>query len=461
MKIFIISCLILLCALLSALCISAEDTVSQKLYYDCELDSGKILKSTILSDNDYTTKLVIEPGDTLRLYAENCAYLYIKFYASAPNSYNVKLISSYAGTEDKELKLGQNGFLHDLTKLDITSDIIEIASIQQMTIAEIELYSQGELPKNIQRWENSLSACDILVISTHADDDTLFFGALIAENTAVSRLVQTAFICDHGKEPHRLNELLDGQWTLGATAYPIIGNFPDLYSMQLELAESQYDTDAMRGFIVESIRRTKPSVVVTHDVNGEYGHGAHRLVSKLTREAVDVCSDYDYYSDSAEKYGVHSPKKTYLHLYEENPIVLDVDRVYLSLTHKTPFETAKAAYACHVSQHKWKDLEVTKSGTNDCRRFGLYKSETEFDKASNDIMSGIMPIIPCVSSVSMVSETKQEKTTAVNSVTSLQTTSHDQLKAYTHSEYFILTCIVSLTVFSAFVLIRLIKRIRL
>jgi len=447
--------------LFGAIHASAADIVAQKIDYDCELISSKISNPTVLSDNNYKTKLVLEPGDTLRLHAENIAYLYIKFYASAPESYNVKLINPNADTENKELKLGQKGFLHDLTKFDTPSEIIEITSNQQMAIAEIELYLQGNLPENVQRWEDSFSVCDILVISTHSDDDTLFFGALIAENTAKNRLVQTMFICDHRKESHRLNELLDGQWTLGVTAYPIIGNFPDLYSMQLELAESQYDIEAMRGFMVESIRRTHPSVVVTHDVNGEYGHGAHKLVSKLTREAVNVCSDHNSYSDSAEKYGVHSPKKTYLHLYEENPIVLDVDKVYGSLTHKTPFETAKAAYECHVSQHKWDDLEVTKSGTNDCRRFGLYKSETEFDKASNDIMSGIMPIIPCVSSVSMVSETKQEKTTAVNSVTSLQTTSHDQLKAYTHSEYFILTCIVSLTVFSAFVLIKFIKRIRL
>lgn len=446
--------------LFGAIHASAADIVAQKIDYDCELISSKISNPTVLSDNNYKTKLVLEPGDTLRLHAENIAYLYIKFYASAPESYNVKLINPNADTENKELKLGQKGFLHDLTKFDTPSEIIEITSNQQMAIAEIELYLQGNLPENVQRWEDSFSVCDILVISTHSDDDTLFFGALIAENTAKNRLVQTMFICDHRKESHRLNELLDGQWTLGVTAYPIIGDFPDLYSMKLELAESQYDTDAMSGFIVESIRRTNPSVVVTHDVNGEYGHGAHKLVSKLTREAVDNCSDYNYYSDSAEMYGIHTPKKTYLHLYEENSIILEVDKVYESLTYKTPFETAKAAYDCHVSQHKWDDLEVTKHGTNDCRLFGLYKSEVEFDITSSDVMSEIIQATPSVSSVSMVNEPQKEKTVSVSSINSLQTTFNSQLKALRFSEYFILTSMVASIVLLVFVLIKLIKGIR-
>ena len=52
----------------------------------------------------------------------------------------------------------------------------------------------------------------------------------------------------------------------------------------LEEAEEQFDHDECLEYVVETIRRFKPQVLVTHDENGEYGHGGHMYVSKLVRE---------------------------------------------------------------------------------------------------------------------------------------------------------------------------------
>ncbi len=411
MKRFISVCILLLCFLLS-LSVSAHDS-SKKLDYTSELDSDKLYKVTSISDNKYTSSLTVDPGETLRLYADSPKYLHVKFYGNAPGQYTLTLKKSDGSTEPVTMHVGKNSFLHDLTQLDYDADIIEITSGEQIKIAELELYSHGKLPDNVQRWENTFSACDILVISTHSDDDTLFFGALIAENTAKNRLVQTAFITNHSNELHRLNEMLDGQWALGITAYPIVGDFKDLYSTLLETAKSQYDTDAMTGFIVECIRRTRPLVLVTHDVNGEYGHGAHMLVSKLTRESLDLCAEKDAYIESAKKYGVHSPEKTYIHLYKENEIILDVDAEYDSLVNKSPFETAREAYKCHISQQKW-SFKVTKTGTDDCRRFGLYRSYVNCDVASNDVMNGLSPVLPSVLSTTMMNKSEKMEEAKTN-----------------------------------------------
>lgn len=380
------------------LTVSANQNAT-KLECKSELDSDKLYKVVSIHDNKYTTYLNVYPGETLRIYSDNPQYLYIKFYSAAPGEYNITLKRSDDTDFLQTVCIDNNSFLHQLQELEHEADIIEITSNERIRICELELYSKGTLSKDVQNWENSLAASDILVIAAHSDDDTLFFGPLIAENIAKGRLVQTVFISDHPLEEHRINELLDGQWTLGITSYPIIGNFEDHYSTLLKTAESQYDCDEMKKFIVESIRKAQPLVLVTHDLNGEYGHGLHKLVSKLTCEAIELSSDETVYPDSAKEFGTFAPQKTYLHLYEENEIVLDVDTSYDILDKKTPFETAKDAYDCHKSQHKW-DLKLTKEGTNDCTRFGLYKSTVEYNSESTDIMNGVAYTLPGILSTS-------------------------------------------------------------
>ncbi|MBQ4137355.1 MAG: PIG-L family deacetylase [Clostridia bacterium] len=376
-----------------SLIISASAVEAKKLdaVFSVEAETKYTGSLAPLADNKYTSFVTLEPGSSLVIKADNTAWVYVKFHGNAPSSYCVQ-------AEDNSVIKHSNGFLHDTVKIPV-SNITKLYSDEPMQITEIEVYSDGTLQGNIQRWENTLSKCDILITSTHSDDDTLFFGALAAEQASYGRMVQTVFVCNHSNELHRLNELLDGQWTLGITAYPIFGEFEDYYSMSLAKAQEQFDVDAVSDFLVSAIRRTRPKVVITHDVNGEYGHGAHRLVSLLTRKAVEVSNDATYFPESAERFGTHEPQKTYIHLYKENQIVLDVKKKLDSLNGATPFSVAQKAYGCHKSQHKW-DFAVTTSGTDDCTRFGLYKTTVECDLKSKDVLNGITPYIPSVSATS-------------------------------------------------------------
>ena len=77
----------------------------------------------------------------------------------------------------------------------------------------------------------------------------------------------------------REHEKLDGLWESGIKHYPICGDFPDLYSTSLEAAKKQYIYDDVLSYTTSTIRRFKPLVVVTQDLNGEYGHGGHMLFS--------------------------------------------------------------------------------------------------------------------------------------------------------------------------------------
>ena len=363
-----------------------------------------------ISDEDISTAATLPSGCGIELSTsvdsaqdgDNIGYVYVKF-TTTPVPYSVTYnntvgtVAYNTGNDDmKVLSAGEHGFLHELTVIDGEVSSIMISSAHDMEIADIMLFSKGELPPNVQRWEPTLSECDMLCFPTHADDESLFMGALIADSTARGRLVQVALICNDKKAPQRPHELLDAVWTLGVRTYPIIGSFPDYYSRTLRYASTQYDAGEMRGFIVECIRRTRPSVVVAHDINGEYGHGAHMLTSLLVREAIRLTDDPESYSESVKEYGVHKVQKLFLHLYDENEIVIDVNKPYGTLGEKTPFDMAVAAYDCHKSQHIFDELFVTTNGTNDCSRFGLFYSDVGYDVSSGDVFEGIDPVIPSV-----------------------------------------------------------------
>ena len=77
---------------------------------------------------------------------------------------------------------------------------------------------------------------------------------------------------------------------------------------------------------MEQIRRYRPDVVVSHDVNGEYGHGAHRVCADVALYCVQNCMRLDVESESAAEYGLWTVQKLYLHLYGDDPLELDWNR---------------------------------------------------------------------------------------------------------------------------------------
>ena len=90
---------------------------------------------------------------------------------------------------------------------------------------------------NVQRWEAPLyGMTDILVFSTHADDEILFLGGVLTNYGGEQNLnVQIAYMCDFFlTEPVRQHEELDGLWECGIKNYPVKGTFEDLYSLSLE-----------------------------------------------------------------------------------------------------------------------------------------------------------------------------------------------------------------------------------
>lgn len=335
-----------------------------------------------LSDNIYRTQVSVSSNQSLTVKSEQpFSALYI-IWDKLPGTYT---IAWDGGSVDR----GADGFLHEYVRLPdaVTSAEFVFSEEETRKICDIGLYSAGSAPAGVQEWMPPCETADILVFPTHSDDDVLFFGGLISYYAIEEGLtVQTAFMVDHWYERERNHERLNGLWELGVRHYPILGMARDFMTKSLQEAMYFHRSDDILGWQIQQLRRFKPLVVVGHDLDGEYGHGQHMLNAYYLTQAVEAACDPEQYAESAQLYGTWDTPKLYLHLYETQEIVFDVNTPLENDPEgRTPFEIAEDAYEKHVSQQKY-DFHVSQSDKDpamDCRRFGLYRTLVGYDSTAN------------------------------------------------------------------------------
>lgn len=350
-----------------------------------------------ITDGLYQTEWQFAPRTTITLEAdEPIGSLYILF-GTYPGEWT---LTSGSGTQ----VCGTEGFLHEYVRIGEPSTHVEITLPEsKVVIGELAAFSVGYPPPEVQEWLPSDEAADILVFSTHSDDELLFMGGLIPYYAAVRGLrVQVVYMTTNyepaNRSTYRLSyrfrphESLNGLWTAGDRVYPVTNMVLDQSCASLWEAERRYGKDQFAEFQTEMIRRFKPLVVVTQDENGEYGHGAHILTALSVERAVEAAADPEQFPESAEKYGVWDTPKTYLHEYgdEEAMTVLNYEEPSEALGGLTPFQAAQEAYKMHLTQQQWAEFFVYDYGMpHDSHLFGLYRSLVGPDEDRNDLMENV------------------------------------------------------------------------
>ena len=259
-------------------------------------------------------------------------------------------------------------------------------------------FTEGNPPETVQQWQPPAEQADILAFPTHADDEVLFFGAVIAYYVIEKGLtVQTAYMVEHlnypEHHPERDHERLNGLWTMGIRNYPILGTAPDLGMFSFDFALQYYAPHEIERWQVEQIRRFKPLVVIGHDRLGEYGNAGHMINTFHLIRAVESATDPEKFPQSAQDYGTWDTPKLYLHLYAENEMEFDVNTpMENDPLGRTPFEVATQAMSCHESQVQQWGFRVQQGEERayDCRFFGLYRTLVGSDTTA-DMMENIDP----------------------------------------------------------------------
>ena len=405
------SALLLLCMLTS---------MAPAVFAEPDTDAINISDSSVFMSTGFDNVSFLSDGNTVAyqtasgkctislMNEQGIGYVYLLFDAQ----YGEYVIEN--GATGATITAGQEGYLHECINLDdafhgpVTSVTFHFDR-GAVRLSEIEVYSVGTLPKHVQVWQPPLEGkTDILLLSAHGDDDQLFYAGLLPKYAGQENAgVQVAYLTDHRNDTNeRTHEILNGLWATGCTAYPVMPSFPDfrvdsLKGTYKEYVRLGYSQEQLLNYVVELLRRFKPQVVVSHDIDGEYGHGMHMAYTDTLINALKVCNEPATFPELTQKYGIWQVPKVYLHLYDKNTIELDYDQPLSAFDGMTAFEVSqKLGYPCHRSQQdSWftdwingNNNEITKATQikryNPCR-FGLYSTTVGDDVEKNDFLENI------------------------------------------------------------------------
>ena len=320
----------------------------------------------VVTNTAYTSKTDFAKGSKIEITSDKDLVSAYIVWSTAPSAWKLD-----------DTKTIDDGFLHQYVKLDSPSKSFTMTLDEAQSICFIKAFADGEEPKDLQKWQKPQDEVDVLAFAAHADDESLFLGGAIVDIIAnhPDMNVQLAVMTNHlATEKHREHERLDAMWTLGLTNYPIVGDVKDAYSMDLEsgLKTCNYDEvlETFKGYIT----KYKPQVIITQDFEGEYGHGQHRVMAKAVAEAVDTLAESNTFD----------VKKTYIHLYKENAMELNLQVPLDSFGGMTALDVAKEAYKKHASQ-QWCWFYVSDDYKYSCDEFGLYRTSVGTDTGKDMI----------------------------------------------------------------------------
>ncbi len=351
-------------------CASAEEITDLCAFTYAPRSSGK----NTMEDASYLTYYT---GSYLEVTAPTpCHGLYISF-AGREAPYLVQTMNA-DGVWDTVLE-DDRCYANSYVELPgLTHFRVQIQKPGDINIAEIHLFGEGELPAWVQTWQSFEGKADLLVLSAHGDDELLFFGGIIPYYAGEKQMkVIVCYLTD--QTSCRRNELLDGLWTCGVRAYPSMGVFKDIKNNSLGDSYGFWGEKPVVDYITSLFQKYQPEVVLTHDLKGEYGHGAHRVCADAAIKALDKAAQGD---------AAWQVKKLYLHLYQQNAIVFDWRQPLEFFGGRTAFDIAAAAFKCHKSQQS-NGLRVEDTGKYACNRFGLYYTAVGPDTGAADLFANI------------------------------------------------------------------------
>lgn len=392
MKKWLIALLTLLALSLSvAFAAEANDITEDCKFKVCS--SGR--KYTLMTDKKYTSywesNKIKTPWIAITApEGKPIAGLYVCF-GNMPESWEIQ--TSDDGKDWFTAVPGDTRFLHAYVALPQPAQHVRLAVTSEkktaLRINDLFVLSEGDLPDWVQVWQPTEEKADILFLSTHPDDELIFFGGAIP-TYAVEQQRKVVVAYFSRSNTTRSSELLNGLWHMGVRTYPVIGNFKDSYAKNLKAAyKTAGGKDKVNEWIVGLYRQYKPEVVVTQDTNGEYGHKQHMMIADAAQNCIALAANEDEFTTSTIAYGTWQVKKLYLHLYPENQITFDWTVPLKSMNGATGIELAEEAYTLHKTQAS-SGMSVTETGTKyDNRVFGLAFTTVGEDVRKDDFLENI------------------------------------------------------------------------
>ncbi|MBQ2956956.1 MAG: PIG-L family deacetylase, partial [Clostridia bacterium] len=245
---------------------------------ECEIEVPGGRKAN-LTDYNYNTTLELDDADdciTIRLPQSRTAGSITVHWNTAPSAFSIAQLDASGAPLETILEDNKDGRIHFFVELDAKARTLQIATPDEgKSICELRVYELNKEPDMIEQWQAMPEKLDLLVVSTHQDDEMLFFGGTIPYYAMQDKRVGVVYMANCSRL--RYAEALDGLWSCGLKYHPIFVGFRDKLADDYEEAVDLWGWETTENALVDIIRKYQPDVIVTHDVNGEYGHNQHKV----------------------------------------------------------------------------------------------------------------------------------------------------------------------------------------
>ena len=361
----------MLCLLCLAIAAAAQADSAPDLTPLAEITASAHKTDTAaLTDGDYKTEWQGQKGATVefRLPEDRpCHVLYV-LSGMQPDLY---IVEEPAGGGWREVPIEGGRYNTQCIPLDGLTRFRIRASGNKLRLMEVRLFGPGELPDETVRFAPDAGKADLMVLACHPDDDVLWMGGLMPIYAGqLGMEVQVCYMT--ARFSYRRCEAIDALWHCGVRRAPAFVGLPDSSNISYTEAVAEWGGQtATARKIARLIRLYRPEVLATQDAKGEYGHIQHRAMVAACTLAVRLAADPG--ERTLRDLPPWDVKKYYIHLYQDDVLVLDCARPLSAFGGKTAFEMAEEAFLLHRSQQVGR-YTVAMDGPYDIRRFGLARS---------------------------------------------------------------------------------------
>ena len=223
-------------------------------------------------------------------------------------------------------------------------------------------------------WQPPPNKITLLAVWAHPDDEGIWGGGSLPYYSTVLNLPTMLVCMTYGGGDLRANELRNAAWTYGSRYEPVFGQFADInssavtnnpYTNTIDMTWDYWAGVEFKGdgsnveagkarainYVAEQIRRYRPDVIITHDLNGETGHDNHKATAYAVMRAFYVAADPNAAATNLVGLPPWQAQKLYVHLYPSNQLFHEFwETPYPSLTNQTARQVAATGLTCHVSQ---------------------------------------------------------------------------------------------------------------
>lgn len=234
---------------------------------------------------------------------------------------------------------------------------------------------------------NESKGVDLMIICAHPGDEFLFLGGALP--LYIGEQMRSAVVVYLSSENEAQREQAKASLAVyGDRVHAVFGSFSNIYTSTEEEALKYWDIRELTGYIVSAIREYKPTIVLTHDKLGEYGHGAHCVTFDAAYQAVPFAAESGRYPESEAAFGTWKVQRYFSHLYGENLVLLDRSDPLMNFGGMTALELDQQCYQIYDKTYP---IKITDGAGYTCAKFGLVfpENDTTLDVTAGDLFAGL------------------------------------------------------------------------